>query len=186
MKIEMIDPVELLPSDYNPRRINDHQLDSLMKSIEKYGFVEPVVINTSTGRIVGGHQRVQAATKLGLSKIPVTKVDLGESDEKALNVALNKISGDWDIEMLTEILSDLGADGYELEDLGFSGDELDDLIEEWDKASDLDNVGDYDGEASEGDFEVLTMKVPADIAETVLLAIKGMIDKNDWPFSVEK
>jgi ParB-like chromosome segregation protein Spo0J len=83
------------------------EMDSLKRSIDKYGFVENVVYNKKTKRIVGGHQRVAAAAELGMEKIPVHVVDLSEKDEKILNIALNRISGEWDNEKLEEILREL-------------------------------------------------------------------------------
>ena len=96
MKVHQMDPAALVPADYNPRKITDHQMSALKRSLERWGFVEPVVLNERTGRIVGGHQRVAAALELAMSEVPVIKVILDEDAEKALNIALNKISGEWD------------------------------------------------------------------------------------------
>ena len=71
MKISHVAPTDLIPADYNPRQISLHQLNALKSSITKFGFVEPVIVNTATDRIVGGHQRVLAAVELQLDKVPV-------------------------------------------------------------------------------------------------------------------
>jgi ParB-like chromosome segregation protein Spo0J len=144
MKISQVAPTDLIPADYNPRQISLHQLNALKSSITKFGFVEPVIVNTVTDRIVGGHQRVLAAVELQLEKVPVVKVKLTESDEKALNISLNQISGSWDEHVLTQLLSDLGSEGFDLSELGFRDDELHALI----AAVDGEQVGVYDGEGS--------------------------------------
>jgi hypothetical protein len=89
-------PVEQLaamPAPYNPREATDEDIDDLKRSLEHFGVVEALVLNRRTDRIVGGHQRVHAAQKLGLATLPITWVDLDETDERLLNLALNKIGG---------------------------------------------------------------------------------------------
>jgi ParB-like chromosome segregation protein Spo0J len=108
---------------YNPRKISDQALDSLVQSIERFGFVTPVIVNDRTGILVGGHQRIKAAKKLGLKDVPVVAVNLDESEEKALNVALNKISGEWDLDLLRGVLEDVQAAGLDLSLTGFSDEE---------------------------------------------------------------
>jgi DNA modification methylase len=130
MKIERVDPATLIGAEYNPRKIDSHQLEALKRSIDRWGFVEPVIVNKRTGLIVGGHQRTKAALELAVEEIPVTYVDLDDDAEKALNIALNKISGEWDEDKLTELLADLEKGGQDLEDLGFDASELDDLLDE--------------------------------------------------------
>jgi ParB-like chromosome segregation protein Spo0J len=108
---------------YNPRKISEQALDSLVQSIERFGFVTPVIVNDRTGILVGGHQRIKAAKKLGLKDVPVVAVNLDESEEKALNVALNKISGEWDLDLLRGVLEDVQAAGLDLSLTGFSDEE---------------------------------------------------------------
>jgi len=129
MKIQQIDPAKLTPADYNPRQISDHQAEALKRSLDRWGFVEPIVANKRTGHIVGGHQRLDGALALALPKVPVHWIDVDESSEKALNIALNKISGDWDEDLLGKLLADLERDGQDLEDLGFDPDELQAIID---------------------------------------------------------
>ena len=80
-----------------------------------FGIVEPVVVNKRTGRIVGGHQRVKAAEAQGIEQLPVVHVDLDETQEKQLNIALNRISGEFDVDKLAELLKDLEAMGADLD-----------------------------------------------------------------------
>ena len=130
MIIEKIAPAKLVGADYNPREIEPHQLEALKRSIDRWGFVEPVIVNKRTGLIVGGHQRTKAAIELAIEEVPVTYVDLDDDAEKALNIALNKIAGDWDEQKLSDLLADLEKSGQDLEDLGFDASELDDLLDE--------------------------------------------------------
>jgi hypothetical protein len=80
---------DLTPADYNPRTISDDALDGLRKSIERFDLVQPIIWNERTKRIVGGHQRVKAMRQLGRTEAQVVVVDLPETEEKALNIALN-------------------------------------------------------------------------------------------------
>lgn len=129
VKIQNVDPAKLTPADYNPRTISEHQAEALKRSLDRWGFVEPIVANKRTGHIVGGHQRLDGALALALPSVPVHWIDVDESSEKALNIALNKISGDWDEDLLGKLLADLERDGQDLEDLGFDADELQEIID---------------------------------------------------------
>src|SRR5712672_896833 len=117
-------------ADYNPRRMSEGEMNSLKKSIQRFGFVDPVIVNRRQGKgwkasdrsevIVGGHQRVRAARELGLKTVPVVYVDLQPDDEKLLNLALNKISGEFDLQKLAAILRDLRGAQADLDASGFS------------------------------------------------------------------
>jgi DNA modification methylase len=109
---------------YNPRQITEHDLAALRRSMKFFGVVEPVVVNRRTGRIVGGHQRVKAAEAEGIETLPVVTVDLDEPSEKQLNLALNRISGDWDEEALARVLAELQAAGADLAMTGFKPGEI--------------------------------------------------------------
>lgn len=114
---------QIKTAKYNPRRISDQQLASLKASIERFGFVDPVIVNDRTGTLVGGHQRIKAAKDLGLKDVPVVSVNLDDAEEKALNVALNKISGEWDLDLLRGVLEDVQAGGLDLSLTGFTEEE---------------------------------------------------------------
>ena len=143
-------PTESLPvadlvrmgAPYNPRTISDADLAALRRSLRYFGIVEPVVANKRTNRIVGGHQRLKAAQAEGIEDFPVVWVDLDEPSEKQLNVALNKISGEFDETALAALLRDLEAEGADLTLTGFSDDKINYfshlLIRELDKREDLD------------------------------------------------
>src|SRR5210317_1167495 len=94
---------DLKQADYNPRQLTEKQHKELTDSLEKFGFVDPVLVNKNKTRkniIIGGHQRVKVATMLGIEKVPCVELDLNEEQEKELNVRLNKNTGEWDWDML--------------------------------------------------------------------------------------
>jgi ParB-like chromosome segregation protein Spo0J len=116
--------LETMAAQYNPRRISDEELTALRRSLRRFGFVEPIVANRRSCLIVGGHQRLAAARAEGLEQVPVVWVDLDRPGELQLNLALNRIGGEWDEEKLSEILGDLSRDNEDLDLTGFRSDEL--------------------------------------------------------------
>ncbi|MGM0323019.1 hypothetical protein IGJ18_000499 [Enterococcus sp. AZ078] len=131
MQIELMKLQDLKPADYNPRVKLEPGMDEyekLKQSILEFGFVDPPIFNKRTGNLVGGHQRVAVAKDLGIcEEIEVSVVDLSLEKEKALNVALNKISGQWDEDKLSELLRNM--ENEELGLTGFDQDEIDGLLE---------------------------------------------------------
>ena len=99
MEVVQVSIAELAGSTapYNPRLISEHDLEALGNSMKVFGVVEPVVVNRRSGNIVGGHQRVKAAEASGLDSLPVVYVDLDDQGERQLNLALNRISGEFDL-----------------------------------------------------------------------------------------
>ena len=133
MAYEKIPIGRVNPAKYNPRKDlqpGDAEYEKLKRSILHFGVGEPIVWNRRTGNIVGGHQRYKVAKALGMTEIDSMVVDLDDQEEKALNIALNKISGSWDIPKLTELLAELEADGFNMELTGFDAPELTDIIGE--------------------------------------------------------
>lgn len=132
MKIDRLPIDKLRAADYNPRKDltpDDAEYQKLKRSIEHFGYVEPVIVNDRTGLVVGGHQRLKVLKDLGYTDIEVVHVDLDTNDEKALNIALNKISGQWDADKLEDILRELNlADDFDVELSGFELGELDTLL----------------------------------------------------------
>ena len=117
---------ELNPAVYNPRKRlspGDDEYESLKRSIEVFGYCDPIIINAD-GTVIGGHQRLNVLVDLGYTEVDVAVVNLDKNDEKALNIALNKIAGEWDNEKLSNLLLELDVEGYFLENTGFSKDEL--------------------------------------------------------------
>ena len=109
---------DLRPDEANPRRINAHEAEALKRSLEEYGAVEPAVVNQD-GTIIGGHMRLEAAKELGWETFPVVRVDLPHEKAALLNLALNRISGEWDEDKLAELLAELEHEGADLALSGF-------------------------------------------------------------------
>ena len=129
MKMEKRKLSELRPADYNPRKAltpEDKEYQDIKRSIEKFGYVDPIIIN-SDGTVIGGHQRLTVLTDLGYEEADVVVVDLDKNDEKALNIALNKITGEWDEIKLKDLLLELDLNEYDLQNTGFSSGEIEDL-----------------------------------------------------------
>ena len=121
------------PAPYNPRK-NLHPesttAQQLLASMEKFGCVVQLVWNNKTGNLVGGHQRLKILLSQGFKKIPVTVVELELEDEKKLNLALNKIHGEWDNSLLSDLLTELMADqDFDSTLTGFRSNEIDRLLE---------------------------------------------------------
>jgi len=122
---------ELIPADYNPRKDlqpGDPEYDKLKRSLDQFGYVDPIIWNKATGRIVGGHQRLKVLKDSGIEEVECVIVDLDEEHEKALNIALNKISGEWDKDKLSLLITDLQGTDFDVSLTGFDQAELDDLF----------------------------------------------------------
>jgi len=133
MIIEKKKATELLPADYNPRKDlkpGDLEYEKLKRSIEQFGYVEPVIWNKTTGRVVGGHQRLKVLMDMGHTEVDCVVVELSEEKEKALNIALNKISGEWDKDKLALLITDLQGADFDVSLTGFDPAEIDDLFKD--------------------------------------------------------
>lgn len=154
--VQEIKVTELNAAPYNPRIALEPgmpEYEKLKKSIEDFGNVEPIVWNKRTGNVVGGHQRLTVLKGLGYETVPCSVVDLDETEEKLLNVALNKIKGQWDYDKLEDILRNFDyevatASGFSAEEiaviLASNEDLLDDGDEDysdWDEDEDEPIVG---------------------------------------------
>lgn len=129
---------DLHGADYNPREMSDVEMKKLVRSIREFGLVQPIVVRKGDGLIVGGHQRVSATRRMLLedgkteaqvndTRIPVIAVkDLDDQKAKVLNLALNKISGEWDYGKLSEVFTSFGSSEF-LEVSGFSNIEIADV-----------------------------------------------------------
>lgn len=120
---------DITPANYNPRielNENDPEYDKIKNSIEQFGYVDPIIYNKRTNTIVGGHQRYTVLRDLGYEEVDVSVVDMDEQDEMALNVALNKVEGEWDKDKLKDVIEQLEED--KLVFTGFDDDEIDSLM----------------------------------------------------------
>lgn len=132
---------DLIPADYNPRKDlkpGDPDYEKLKHSMKEFGYVDPIIWNQQTGHVVGGHQRLKILQDEGIKEAECVVVNLDEEKEKALNIALNKISGDWDKDKLALLMTDLQASDLDILLTGFDEDEISDLLATEDDTHDDD------------------------------------------------
>lgn len=133
MDIRMVPVSCINPAPYNPRRAlqpTDAEYRKLKRSIDEFGLVDPLIWNERTGNLVGGHQRLRILVAVGVTEVPCSVVDLDPEREKALNIALNKIQGEWDEERLRELLAELSEGDLDMNLTGFDDAELEALLRE--------------------------------------------------------
>ena len=147
VKLDKIKLTEINPAEYNPRVISPEEYKKLSRSINEYGLVDPILINLKNNTIIGGHQRYdvlleeynKTQDKIYEDLLVLSRGDIGwvfldeelnitdENHERGLNIALNRISGDWDIPKLRDLLEDLVANDFELSLTGFDSLDLSEL-----------------------------------------------------------
>lgn len=140
------------PWQGNPR-INDSAVDAVAKSITRFGWGAPIIARRSDGVIVAGHTRYKAARSLGMDKVLVRYMDLDPAEAAALAVADNKLNeiAEWDAVKLSQVLSEIQAEGGSVDGLGFTDDELAGLLGEM-KSEDAPSEGDGpEGNKGDGD-----------------------------------
>lgn len=157
MKVKLVPIDSVYLFEENPREIDKEQFEKLKNSIKEFGFVEPIVVNLRNDKsftdserkptIVGGNMRYRAAKELGFKEIDIVEIDIDKNREKILNIALNRISGKWDIEKLEKMIFELSNEDLNL-DLDLTG------LEDWELK--LYNPG----EQSDEDFEELMKGMP--------------------------
>ena len=146
MNIEKIKIEKLNPATYNPRKelkAGDSEYEKLKRSIEEFGYVEPIIWNKTTGNVVGGHQRLTVLKDLGNTEVDCVILELDEIKEKMLNVALNKIQGEWDNDKLSALLTELDSSAFDVSLTGFDGAEIDELMDSF-----------YSREAVQDDYDI--------------------------------
>jgi len=133
LEIQKIPVTKIKAAKYNPRKDlkpGDTEYEKLRRSIAEFGYVEPVVWNKTTGNVVGGHQRLKILLADGATAIDCVVVELDAAKEKALNLALNKIQGEWDNEKLALVIADLQGVDFDLSLTGFDPAEIDALFKD--------------------------------------------------------
>lgn len=137
---------DLIPAEYNPRKAlkpGDKEYEKIKRSIEEFGYVDPVIVNKDL-TIIGGHQRVTVLQDLGYDEIDCVVIDIDKTKEKALNVALNKITGEWNKELLADLIAELQAqDDIDVGITGFDPPEIEQLMNQV-----------HDKDIEEDDFDI--------------------------------
>jgi len=137
LQVRQLKISELKQSEYNPRKWNEEQLQKLRESIEKFGIVDPLIVNAYGPRqniVIGGNMRLEVLRDLGYDDVPIVYVSLDEAKERDLNVRLNRTGGDWDYDLLKEFDESL------LADIGFGSEEIDAIFD----VEDMDEKNSFD------------------------------------------
>ena len=130
MEFKKIKIAELVPAAYNPRKElkpGDKEYEKIKNSISEFGYVDPVIVNKDM-TVIGGHQRINVLKDLGFTEIDCVVIDIDKTKEKALNIALNKITGEWNKELLADLIQDLQDSDFDVDLTGFDPPEIDQLM----------------------------------------------------------
>ena len=128
MEIKKVKIDELKSPSYNPRDITPAEFEKLKRSLDEFGYVDPLIVNDVNMHIIGGNQRFEALKQLGHDEVEVSFVHIEDINrEKALNLRLNKSSGEWDTLKLHEVLEELEIAHFDISLTGF--DEFDEEYE---------------------------------------------------------
>jgi len=125
MKVVEKNVADIIPANYNPREITKKQFAEIKESVDKFGLVDPLIVNIHPNRkniLVGGHQRLQVIIDMGLKTAPCVEVNLDEKQEKELNIRLNKNQGQWNFDNLANFfdVDNLVDWGFDSKELNFS------------------------------------------------------------------
>ncbi len=131
MSWRSIPVIELKPADYNPRKklkAGDKEYEKIKNSIMEFGYVEPIIVNDDM-TVIGGHQRLTVLKDLGYKEVQCVVVNIPDENKvKALNIALNKISGEWNEQLLADLLVDLQTADFNTDFTGFEAPEIEQLF----------------------------------------------------------
>ena len=138
MRIEKILINKLKPATYNPRQITKKQYNDLKESIDRFGLVDPIIVNEKTMTIIGGHQRYKIwkenaeQSNVDDITIPCVVLDLNKEQERELNIRLNKSGGEWDMDILANEfdIEELKDWGFKDLEFGFNIDKIEEEQEE--------------------------------------------------------
>ena len=182
---QMLPVSELVPWSRNPRR-NDAAAERLAYTIAEHGWTTPVLVQAGTNRIIGGHTRLKAALKLGLTEVPCVLLDVDDRQADAIAIADNRLGelAEWDADELGALLRELDDAGADMAAVGYADAEMAELLAALASPSD-DEWGDALGGLPEGDrapIQTMTFTLHDDQVEVVTAAIaasKGLGDFAD-------
>ena len=131
MKWQSLSVDALRPAAYNPRKklkAGDKEYEKIKNSILEFGYVEPIIVNYDM-TVIGGHQRLTVLKDLGYSEVQCVVVEITDENKvKALNIALNKITGHWNEQLLADLIVDLQAVNFNTDFTGFEAPEIEQLF----------------------------------------------------------
>ena len=129
MKTVIMKVKDIKPAAYNPRvtlKPGDEEWEALSRSLDRFGLVEPLIVNQTTGLLVSGHQRLNVLKAQGVEEAEVVIIEADAEQEKLLNIALNKIDGEWDYDKLQALFDEISDNDIQF--TGFTEEELDNLF----------------------------------------------------------
>jgi len=175
----MVQASTLVPWARNPR-VNDAAAERLAYTIQTHGWTNPILVQAGTNRIIGGHTRLKAALKLGLTEVPVTRLDVDDRQADAIAIADNRLGelAEWDAAELGSLLRDLDAGNADIAAIGYSDDELTALLDALAQPAD-DEWGDAFGGLPDEDrqpFRQMTFTVHDEQHEQIEAALKAAKD----------
>jgi len=129
MKLKTVKITELKPHQKNPRQHPDSAIAKLTRSIQEFGWTNPVLVSKD-GVVLAGHARLKAAEKAGITEVPVIYLDLEGAKADAYLIADNKTQDltDWDLPLLKDLLQELDTGEFDLTVTGFNEDEIEGLM----------------------------------------------------------
>ena len=163
MDLRKIMIANLVPASYNPRKAlkpGDKEYEKIKRSIEEFGYCEPIIVNSDM-TIIGGHQRVTVLKDLGYTEIDCIVIDIDKTKERALNIALNKITGEWNKELLADLIAELQDSDFDVTFTGFDPPEIEQLMNSVHDTAIVEDDFDIDSQLSqptvtrEGDLRLL-------------------------------
>ncbi len=140
----------LIPASYNPRKKlkpGDVEYEKIKNSITEFGYVDPIIVNSDM-TIIGGHQRWSVLKALGYDEVDCVVIEIDKTKEKALNIALNKVTGEWNKELLADLIKDLQSLDYDVSMTGFEPPEIDELFNDVHSKETKEDDFDVDAELS--------------------------------------
>ena len=140
----------LIPASYNPRKKlkpGDAEYEKIKNSITEFGYVDPIIVNSDM-TIIGGHQRWSVLKALGYDEVDCVVIEIDKTKEKALNIALNKVTGEWNKELLSDLIKDLQSLDYDVSMTGFEPPEIDELFNDVHSKETKEDDFDVDAELS--------------------------------------
>ena len=179
LRIEYVSPDVLRPFEGNPRTISERGLEKLQRSVEEFGFTNPILVQRGTNMIIAGHQRLKAAKAAGLTEVPVVYLDMDDTTAKAYNIADNRLAeeADWDFGPLSDLLAELKEDKFDLSLVGFDEHELDHLLNWEPPEAEMGSLADL-SDIGEKDVERLTLIVHIGQAEEFRRKLKEIAKQN--------
>lgn len=175
---------DLTPNASNPRKITDKRKAQLRKSLEQFGNLSPITWNKTTGRVIGGNQRLEGYRDLGHTHVDVWVVELDEAREKAAVVALNNHAGEWDNSKLADMIRDIQKTDLDMQLTGFENIERDvaglkQLIANIDSSSKASSGGDSPERKPSGTTAIVMCELTATESAQWVAAKERLQTKTD-------